>query len=173
MDELLPIGIYSIPEISFVGKTEEELTEAGVPYEVGISRYRELARGQILGDSHGLLKLLVSLDDRTLLGVHVLGTGATELIHIGQVAMGNGATVDYLVGTVFNYPTLAEAYKVAALDAQNRLQTLRDVGPLRSATSRGILCQERGERGPRRGPAPDGEWGEDRIFGVALWGVVG
>jgi NAD(P) transhydrogenase len=131
--ELLPIGIYSIPEISFVGQTEEQLTEAGVPYEVGISRYRELARGQILGDTHGMLKLLVSLDDRTLLGVHVLGTGATELVHIGQVAMGNNATVDYLVGTVFNYPTLAEAYKVAALDAQNRLQTLTDVGPLRSA----------------------------------------
>ena len=123
MGELLPIGIYSIPEISFVGKTEEELTEAGVPYEVGISRYRELARGQILGDSHGMLKLLVSLDDRTLLGVHILGTGATELVHIGQVAMGAHATVDYLVGTVFNYPTLAEAYKVAALDAQNRLQS--------------------------------------------------
>ena len=134
MAENLPIGIYSIPEISFVGKTEEELTEAGVPYEVGISRYRELARGQILGDHHGMLKLLVSQDDRTLLGVHVLGTGATELVHIGQVAMGNHATVDYLVGTVFNYPTLAEAYKVAALDAQNRLQQLTDVGPLRSAT---------------------------------------
>jgi NAD(P) transhydrogenase len=133
MADSLPIGIYSVPEISFVGKTEEELTEAGVPYEVGISRYRELARGQILGDSHGMLKLLVSLDDRTLLGVHVLGTGATELVHIGQVAMGSSATVDYLVGTVFNYPTLAEAYKVAALDAQNRLQTLTDVGPLRSA----------------------------------------
>ena len=105
-----------------------------MPYEVGISRYRELARGEILGDHHGMLKLLVSLDDRTLLGVHVLGTGATELVHIGQVAMGLGATVDYLVGTVFNYPTLAEAYKVAALDAQNRLQALSDVGPLRSAT---------------------------------------
>ena len=134
MGSLLPIGIYSIPEISFVGTTEEELTEAGVPYEVGISRYRELARGQILGDSHGMLKLLVSLDERTLLGVHVLGTGATELVHIGQVAMGSNATVDQLVGTVFNYPTLAEAYKVAALDAQNRLQALSDVGPLRSAT---------------------------------------
>jgi NAD(P) transhydrogenase len=133
MGDSLPIGIYSIPEISFVGKTEEELTEAGVPYEVGISRYRELARGQILGDNHGMLKLLVSLDDRTLLGVHVFGTGATELVHIGLVAMGNHATVDYLVGTVFNYPTLAEAYKVAALDAQNRLQMLSDVGPLRSA----------------------------------------
>jgi len=134
MADGLPIGIYSIPEISFVGRTEEELTEAGVPYEVGISRYRELARGQILGDHHGMLKLLVSLDDRTLLGVHVVGTGATELVHIGQVAMGNGATVDYFVGTVFNYPTLAEAYKVAALDAQNRLQALADVGPLRTAT---------------------------------------
>ena len=88
MGELLPIGIYTIPEISFVGRTEEELTEAGVPYEVGISRYRELARGQILGDSHGMLKLLVSPDDRTLLGVHVFGTGATELVHIGQVADG-------------------------------------------------------------------------------------
>ena len=133
MGPLLPIGIYSIPEISFVGKTEEELTEAGVPYEVGISRYRELARGQILGDSHGMLKLLVALDERTLLGVHVLGTGATELVHIGQVAMIANATVDDLVATVFNYPTLAEAYKVAALDAQNRLQALSDVGPLRTA----------------------------------------
>jgi NAD(P) transhydrogenase len=133
MGALLPIGIYSVPEISFVGKTEEELTEAGVPYEVGVSRYRELARGQILGDSHGMLKLLVSLDERTLLGVHILGTGATELVGIGQVAMGANATVDGLVGTVFNYPTLAEAYKVAALDAQNRLQALTDVGPLRSS----------------------------------------
>ena len=84
---LLPIGIYTIPEISFVGRTEEELTEAGVPYEIGISRYRELARGQIVGDSHGMLKLLVSPDDRKLLGVHVFGTGATELVHIGQAVM--------------------------------------------------------------------------------------
>ncbi|HEY3210727.1 MAG TPA: Si-specific NAD(P)(+) transhydrogenase [Actinomycetota bacterium] len=121
---LLPIGIYTIPEISFVGKTEAELTEAGVPYEVGMSRYRELARGAILGEAHGMLKILVSPDDRTLLGVHVLGIGATELVHIGQSVMGNGGTLDYLVDAVFNYPTLAEAYKVAALDAQNKLHAL-------------------------------------------------
>jgi NAD(P) transhydrogenase len=121
MADSLPIGIYSIPEISFVGRTEEELTEAGVPYEVGISRYRELARGQILGDHHGMLKLLVSLDDRTLLGVHVLGTGAADLVHIGQAVMGGGGGVDFLVSAVFNYPTFAEAYKVAALDAVNRM----------------------------------------------------
>jgi NAD(P) transhydrogenase len=124
LSELLPIGIYTIPEISFVGKTEEELTEAAVPYEVGISRYRELARGQILGDEYGMLKLLVSLEDRTLLGVHVLGTGATELVHIGQSVMGTGGTVDYLVDTVFNYPTLAESYKVASLDAMNKLHAI-------------------------------------------------
>jgi len=118
---LLPIGIYTIPEISFVGKTEEELTGTSTPYELGISRYRELARGQILGDSHGLLKILVSPEDRRLLGVHVLGTGATEVVHIGQAVMGTGGTLDYLLDTVFNYPTLAESYKVAALDAQNRI----------------------------------------------------
>lgn len=127
MSELLPIGIYTIPEISFVGRTEEELTEAAVPYEIGVSRYRELARGQILGDEYGMLKLLVSLEDRTLLGVHVLGTGATELVHIGQSVMGLGGTVDYLVDTVFNYPTLAESYKVAALDAMNKLHALSRV----------------------------------------------
>jgi len=124
IDELLPIGIYTIPELSFVGRTEESLTADSIPYEVGISRYRELARGQILGDSHGMLKLLVSPDDRRLLGVHVLGTSATELVHIGQAVMGSGGTVDYLVNTVFNYPTLAESYKVAALDASNKLRTL-------------------------------------------------
>jgi NAD(P) transhydrogenase len=124
MSELLPFGIYTIPEISYVGRNEEELTDAACPYEVGISRYRELARGQILGDSYGMLKLLVSLEDRTLLGVHVLGTNATELVHIGQAVMGNGGTVDYLVDAVFNYPTLAESYKVAALDAMNKLQAI-------------------------------------------------
>jgi NAD(P) transhydrogenase len=121
MSELLPIGIYTIPEISYVGRTEEELTEAAVPYEVGVSRYRELARGHILGDTYGLLKLLVSRVDRTILGVHVLGTNATEVVHIGQTVMGLNGTVDYLVDAVFNYPTLAESYKVAALDARNRL----------------------------------------------------
>ncbi|HTS97901.1 MAG TPA: Si-specific NAD(P)(+) transhydrogenase [Streptosporangiaceae bacterium] len=118
----LPIGIYSLPEISFIGKTEDQLTEECVPFEVGVSRYRELARGQIIGDSYGVLKLLVSPDDRTLLGVHVFGTGATELVHIGQAVMGCGGTVDYLVDAVFNYPTLAESYKVAALDATNKMR---------------------------------------------------
>ena len=124
MPELLPFGIYSIPEISYVGKTEHELTEASIPYEVGIAHYRELARGHILGESHGIVKLLVSPEDRTLLGVHAFGTGATEVVHIGQAVMGLGGTIDYLVETVFNYPTLAEAYKVAALDAVNKLRAV-------------------------------------------------
>ena len=124
MHDLQPIGIYTIPEISFIGRTEAQLTEECVPFEVGMSRYRELARGQIIGDSHGMLKLLVSPQDRKLLGVHCFGTGATELIHIGQTVMGCGGTVDYLVDAVFNYPTLAESYKVAALDATNRIRQI-------------------------------------------------
>ncbi|MDQ4081998.1 MAG: Si-specific NAD(P)(+) transhydrogenase [Actinomycetota bacterium] len=124
MRELLPFGIYSIPEISFVGRTEKELTEASCPYEVGIAHYRELARGQILGENHGVVKLLVSSDDHTLLGVHAFGTGATEVVHIGQAVMGLCGTIDFLVGTVFNYPTFAEAYKVAALDAANKLRAV-------------------------------------------------
>ncbi|MBE1557995.1 Si-specific NAD(P)(+) transhydrogenase [Nonomuraea africana] len=124
LSELQPIGIYTIPEISFVGKSEDELTRDRIPFEVGISRYRELARGQIIGDSYGMLKLLVSSEDRRLLGVHVFGTGATELVHIGQTVMGCGATVDYLVNAVFNYPTLAESYKVAALDAMNKMRAI-------------------------------------------------
>jgi NAD(P) transhydrogenase len=119
-----PIGIYTIPEISFIGKTEDQLTEERIPFEVGVSRYRELARGQIIGDSYGVLKLLVSSEDRSLLGVHVFGTGATELVHIGQAVMGCGGTVDYLVDAVFNYPTLAESYKVAALDATNKMRQI-------------------------------------------------
>jgi NAD(P) transhydrogenase len=124
MSTLLPIGIYTIPEISFIGKTESELTEAGTPYEIGISRYRELARGQIIGDSYGMLKLLVATDDRRLLGAHAIGTGATEVIHIAQTLMAFGGTIDYLVEAVFNYPTLAEGYKVAALDAANKIAAL-------------------------------------------------
>jgi NAD(P) transhydrogenase len=123
-----PIGIYTIPEISYVGKTEDELTEAAIPFEVGISRYRELARGAIVGDSDGMLKLLVSPETRQLLGVHVFGTGATELVHIGQTVMGLGGTVDYLVDQVFNYPTLAESYKVAALDVVNKLREVARLG---------------------------------------------
>ena len=122
--ELQPIGIYTIPEISYVGRTESDLTSDAIPYEVGLSRYRELARGQIVGDSYGMLKLIVHAQDRSILGVHIFGTGATDLVHIGQAVMGCGGTVDYLVDTVFNYPTLSEAYKVAALDATNKLRTL-------------------------------------------------
>ncbi|MET0695434.1 MAG: Si-specific NAD(P)(+) transhydrogenase [Propionibacteriaceae bacterium] len=121
---LQPIGIYTIPEISFCGKTEAELTGESVPFEVGISRYRELARGQIVGDSYGMLKLIVHTETREILGVHVFGTNATELVHIGQAVMGCGGTVDYLVDTVFNYPTLSEAYKVAALDVSNKLRAV-------------------------------------------------
>ncbi|OLT21127.1 NAD(P)(+) transhydrogenase [Pseudonocardia sp. CNS-139] len=128
LQELQPIGIYTVPEISYCGRTEAELTAASIPYEVGMSRYRELARGAIVGDSYGMLKLLVHADDRTLLGVHVFGTGATDLVHIGQAVMGCGGTVDYLVDTVLNYPTLSEAYKVAALDVTNKMRALDAYG---------------------------------------------
>jgi NAD(P) transhydrogenase len=116
-----PIGIYAVPEISMVGLTENALTKDKVPYEVGIARYREIARGQILGDDSGFFKMLFHRDDRRLLGVHIIGTGATELIHIGQAVLGLGAGLDYFLSTVFNYPTLAECYKVAALNAANKL----------------------------------------------------
>jgi len=125
---LQPIGIYTIPEISYCGQTEDELTTSSVPYEVGISRYRELARGQIIGDSYGMLKLLVSTQSRKLLGVHVFGSQATELVHLGQAMMTCGGTVDQLVDTVFNYPTLSEAYKVAALDAVNKMRAVARFG---------------------------------------------
>jgi NAD(P) transhydrogenase len=122
--ELQPIGIYSIPEVSYVGATEVELTKNSIPYEVGMARYRELARGQIAGDSYGMLKLLVSTDDLKLLGVHIFGTSATEMVHIGQAVMGCGGTIEYLVDAVFNYPTFSEAYKVAALDVMNKVRAL-------------------------------------------------
>jgi NAD(P) transhydrogenase len=124
MPELQPIGIYSIPEVSYVGATEVDLTKDSIPYEVGVSRYRELARGQIAGDSYGMLKLLVSTEDLKLLGVHIFGTNATELVHIGQAVMGCGGTIEYLVDAVFNYPTFSEAYKVAALDVMNKMRAL-------------------------------------------------
>lgn len=116
-----PIGIYSIPEISMVGQTEQTLTEQKVPYETGTARYREIARGQILGDESGMLKLIFHRDTRRLLGVHAIGTQATELIHIGQAVLGLGGGLDYFMQTVFNYPTLAECYKVAALATANKL----------------------------------------------------
>lgn len=127
LSEHLPIGVYTIPEISYVGRTEEQLTQDRVPYEIGVSRWKELARGQIIGDPNGLLKLLVSADDHKILGVHIFGSGATELVHIGQTVMALGGTVDFLVDSVFNYPTLAESYKVAALDASNKLNHLTRV----------------------------------------------
>ena len=120
--ELLPYGIYTIPEISMIGKTEEDLTKASERYVIGIARYREIARGQIIGDRTGMLKLLVSATDHKILGVHIIGEGATELIHIGQAYMTLGGKVEQMVDTVFNYPTLAECYKVAALDVANKLR---------------------------------------------------
>jgi NAD(P) transhydrogenase len=118
---LFPYGIYAIPEISMVGRTEEELTEQGVPYEVGKASYKEIARGQIIGDSTGLLKLIFHLDTHALLGVHIIGEGASELVHIGQAVLAFGGSIEYFVNTVFNYPTLAECYKTAAFDGVNRL----------------------------------------------------
>ncbi len=124
MPELFPYGIYSIPEISMVGRTEDQLTVAGIPYEAGIAQYKELARGQLLGDETGLLKLLIHQENRQILGVHAIGTGATELIHIGQAVMAFKGTVDYFINNVFNFPTLAEAYKVAALNGLNKLMNV-------------------------------------------------
>ncbi len=119
--ETFPFGIYTIPEISQVGPTESELKEKNVDYVVGISRYKELARGKILSDDDGVLKLIFCAKTHKLLSVHILGTGATELIHIGQTALALGAKLDFFVSNVFNYPTLAEAYKVAAYMAFNTL----------------------------------------------------
>lgn len=119
--EHFPYGIYSVPEISMVGATEKELKENNIPYETGIARFRELARGQILGLRDGLLKMLFSIKDHKLLGVHIVGEGATELIHVGQAVLSLGGTLEYFVDSAFNYPTLAEAYKVAALNAWNKL----------------------------------------------------
>jgi len=116
-----PYGLYTIPEISFVGRTEEDLTAAGVPYEAGMAHYREIARGQIMGDTTGRLKLLFHSETGQVLGVHIIGEGASELIHIGQAVMALGGTVRYFVDHVFNYPTLAECYKVAALAGLNKL----------------------------------------------------
>ncbi len=119
-----PYGIYTIPEISFIGKTEEQLTEEDAPYEVGVAYYREIARGQIRGDTTGRLKLIFHRETRELLGVHIIGEGAAELIHIGQAVMVLKGKVDYFVETVFNYPTLAECYKAAAFNGLNKLSRI-------------------------------------------------
>ena len=118
---LFPYGIYAVPEISMVGKTEEQLTQEGIPYEAGVARYEEIARGQILGDRTGMLKMLIHQDTHKILGVHVMGTNATELIHIGQCVMGLDGDAEYFINNVFNFPTLAECYKVAAYNGLNKL----------------------------------------------------
>jgi NAD(P) transhydrogenase len=123
--DLLPTGIYAIPEVAMVGRTEEQLTAELKPYVAGIARWSELARGLMSRDHDGMLKLLAAVPDGRLLGIHVLGTGATDLVHIGQAVMAAGGSVETLATTVFNYPTFAEAYKVAALDALNRLAAAR------------------------------------------------
>jgi len=120
-DHTIPYGIYTIPEVSMVGQTEEQLTKAKIPYEVGLARYAELAKGQMLGDEDGILKLLFHPETLKLLGVHAIGDQAAEIIHIGQAILSTGGTIEYFRDSVFNYPTLAEAYKVAALDGLNKL----------------------------------------------------
>jgi len=118
---LIPYGVYTIPEISMVGATEEQLTRDKVPYEIGIARYAELAKGQMLGDDQGFLKLIFDPSTLKLLGVHIIGDRAAEIVHIGQAVLSLGGTIEYFRDTVFNYPTLAEAFKVAALDGLNKL----------------------------------------------------
>jgi NAD(P) transhydrogenase len=122
---LFPYGVYAVPEISMVGKTEEELTKEGVPYEAGVAHYREIARGKLIGDELGLLKLLIHQDTHELLGVHAIGSGATELIHIGQAVMALGGNAEFFINNVFNFPTLAECYKVAAYNGLNKLNHVR------------------------------------------------
>jgi NAD(P) transhydrogenase len=138
--EFFPYGIYSVPEISTVGMTEEQVREKCIPYETGIARFRETSRGHIMGLSSGFMKMIFALDTRRLLGVHIVGEGATELIHIGQAVLNLGGGLDYFVENTFNYPTLAEAYKIAALDAFNRM-------PARAVAS--IIDEER-EQPPAR-----------------------
>jgi NAD(P) transhydrogenase len=124
MSSHFPIGIYAIPEISMVGATEQDLTKQRIPYETGIARYKEISRGQIVGDDSGMFKMIFHRENRKLLGCHCIGSGATELIHVGQAVLGLGGGLDYFLNTIFNYPTLAECYKVAAFNAANKLSLL-------------------------------------------------
>jgi NAD(P) transhydrogenase len=119
--EYFPYGIYSVPEISTVGLTEEEVKAKGIPYECGVARFRETSRGHIMGLNTGMMKMIFAIDTRRLLGVHIVGEGATELVHIGQAVLNLKGTLDYFIENTFNYPTLAEAYKISALDAWNRM----------------------------------------------------
>jgi NAD(P) transhydrogenase len=122
--EFFPYGIYAVPEISTIGMTEEEVRKKAIPYECGVARFRETSRGHIMGLHTGMLKMLFSIETRRLLGVHIVGEGATELVHIGQAVLNLKGTLDYFIENTFNYPTLAEAYKIAALDAWNRMAPL-------------------------------------------------
>jgi NAD(P) transhydrogenase len=119
--DFFPYGIYAVPEISTVGISEEEAKRQRIPYESGIARFRETSRGHIMGLHTGMMKMIFALETRRLLGVHIVGEGATELIHIGQAVLNLAGTLDYFIENTFNYPTLAEAYKIAALDAWNRM----------------------------------------------------
>jgi NAD(P) transhydrogenase len=123
--QFFPYGIYAVPEISTCGLTEEEVIQRGIPYEAGIAHFRETSRGHIMGLDSGMLKMIFSLKTRRLLGVHIVGEGATELVHIGQAVLNLKGTVEYFVENTFNYPTLAEAYKIAGLDAWNRMGELK------------------------------------------------
>lgn len=122
LNNILPFGIYTIPEVSLIGETEQSLSAVGHDYEIGVARYFELARGQIINDHDGMLKVIFDRKSRRVMGVHIIGDRATELIHVGQAVMSHGGTLDYFVDTVFNYPTLGEAYKVAAMDGLARLE---------------------------------------------------
>jgi NAD(P) transhydrogenase len=118
---LLPMAIYTIPELSYVGETERELQARDADYVKGYAAYTDTARGQIIGNEHGLLKLLIDRQTRAIIGVHIIGESASELVHVGQMAMICKATVDVLAATVFNYPTLAQCYKTAALECMAQL----------------------------------------------------
>jgi NAD(P) transhydrogenase len=137
--EFFPYGIYSVPEISTVGMTEEEVRAKAIPYETGIARFRETSRGHIMGLNSGFMKMIFALETRRLLGVHIVGEGATELIHIGQAVLNLGGGLDYFVENTFNYPTLAEAYKIAALDAFNRFPKRQPSVELFDALSQAAL----------------------------------
>ncbi|HEY9213589.1 MAG TPA: Si-specific NAD(P)(+) transhydrogenase, partial [Ancylobacter sp.] len=123
-----PYGIYSVPEMSTVGMSEEEVRRREIPYECGIARFRETSRGHIMGLNNGMMKMIFSVKTRRLLGVHIVGEGATELIHIGQAVLNLKGTIDYFIENTFNYPTLAEAYKIAGLDAWNRMSRVAEAG---------------------------------------------
>ena len=141
MSPFFPVGIYAIPEVSMVGATEEQLTEKKIPYESGIARYKEISRGAIRGDEQGMFKMLFNRDDGRLLGCHCIGSGATELIHIGQAVMALNGGLDYFLTTVFNYPTLAECYKVAAYNAANKLALVRHVTSVSITPSPAVIAQ--------------------------------